>query len=862
MKLLSFVFCLFISLSLWAEDLSYYLPTNVTYDSTIPTPESVLGYEVGDWHVSHDQLVYYMRALAESSDRVEIQEYARSHEHRPLVLLTVSNPDNIRNIDQIKQQRKDIAAAKNVDLSQVPAVAYMGYSIHGNEPSGGNASMLLAYYLAAAESEEVKNLLKSSVILIDPCMNPDGFHRFSTWVNSHKSLTPNADNNHREHSEVWPKGRTNHYWFDLNRDWLLLQHPESQGRVALFHEWKPNVLGDFHEMGTHATYFFQPGVPSRNNPRTPERNFELTNQLAEYHAKALDEIGSLYYTEEGFDDFYIGKGSTYPDVNGCIGILFEQASARGHLQESQHGDVSFPFSIRNQFRTSLSTINGLYENKQAFQDYQTEFFREANNSLPKGAPKAYVFGNDKDAVTTNALAELLQQHQVKVYPIQKDIKADGQTFKKEKAFLVPCKQLQGRFVQAVFEKVTTFQDSLFYDVSTWTLPLAFGLPYAAISDKDFKIDLFDKGKETISAPKGKLIGEENAYAYAFEWNSYTAPKALGRLLAKDIKVKVTNKDFRFEADGKEKTMGAGSILIPVGIQKKELDTIKEILAEIQEEDGIDVYSISGGLTKGVNIGSPSFSSLEMPKTAMIVGDGVKAYEAGEVWHHFDQRLNYPLTLIDINDLRYVQLSKYNTLIMVDGNYAKIDSTQKANIKHWVREGGLLITTKSATKWAIDQKLLKNKTRSTKLKDSKKSKSISNKESIFHPYATLRQRKGAQAIGGAIFEAEIDLTHPLAYGYTQSKIPIFRNHSIFLDPSTNPYATPVRYMEAPLLSGYISNKNLKPLANSASVVIGAHGKGKIIGFVDNPLFRGFWYGTARMFSNAVFFGPTISSASAR
>ncbi|MDX1408775.1 MAG: M14 family metallopeptidase, partial [Saprospiraceae bacterium] len=345
------------SLSGQSVDLTYYLP-DITYNPAIPTPEGFLGYQVGDWHVSHDQLKFYMQELARRSDRITIEEYARSYENRPLLLLTITSPRNHARIDEILAQRQtltDPASTTSSPAGDSPVVIYQGYSIHGNEPSGANAALLMAYYLAAGQSEEVSNLLDNAVILLDPSFNPDGLHRFSAWVNSHKNQTLTSDPADREYSEAWPRGRTNHYWFDLNRDWLLLQHPESRGRVANFHKWKPNVLTDHHEMGTNSTFFFMPGIPSRTNPITPQRNQDLTAAIAEYHAEALDEIGSLYYTKESYDDFYVGKGSTYPDVNGGIGILFEQGSARGHVQESDNGLLTFQYAIRNQVRTSLST---------------------------------------------------------------------------------------------------------------------------------------------------------------------------------------------------------------------------------------------------------------------------------------------------------------------------------------------------------------------------------------------------------------------------------------------------------------------------------------------------------------------------
>jgi hypothetical protein len=413
--------------------LDYYLPKGIKYDSKVPTPKEFLGYEVGEWHVGHDQLVYYMRAVAAASDRVTIKTFARSYEGRPLVLLTITSPENQKRIDEIQRehvQLTDPNASKDLNVDNMPVVLYQGYSIHGNEASGSNAALLYAYYLAAAQGDAIEERLKNTVILLDPSFNPDGMNRFASWVNTHKSYHPVADGNEREYNEAWPRGRTNHYWFDLNRDWLLTQHPESQGRIHNFHTWKPNVLTDHHEMGTNNTFFFQPGVPSRTHPITPLRNQELTGEIAKYHAKGLDKIGSLYYTKENFDDFYYGKGSTYPDVQGAIGILFEQASSRGHYQESVHGVLTFPFTVRNQFVTSLTTLEAGYNLRKELLSWQREFYTSAMDEAGQDNLKAYVFGDQYDKTRTAHFIELLLRHRIKIYKANSDIIANGQSFKK------------------------------------------------------------------------------------------------------------------------------------------------------------------------------------------------------------------------------------------------------------------------------------------------------------------------------------------------------------------------------------------------------------------------------------------------
>jgi hypothetical protein len=237
-------------------DLSYYLPQNTTYNSNIPTPESIIGHDVGEWHVTHDKLVQYMYALANASDRITIEDRGKTFEDRPLLLLTITSPNNHQRIDTIREAHLAATESNSANASNRPIVVYQGFSIHGNEASGSNAALAAAYYLAAAESNEVKDLLNHTVILFDPCFNPDGLQRFAYWANTNRSINLNPDPNDREYSEVWPGGRTNHYWFDMNRDWLPVQLPESRARIKTFHKWLPNILTDHHEMGTNSTFSF------------------------------------------------------------------------------------------------------------------------------------------------------------------------------------------------------------------------------------------------------------------------------------------------------------------------------------------------------------------------------------------------------------------------------------------------------------------------------------------------------------------------------------------------------------------------------------------------------------------------------
>ncbi len=332
----------------------------VTYDPAVPRPDEILGYVVGTRHTEPHRVVEYFFAIARASDRVTVAEHGQTHEGRRLIHAVITSPRNHDRLESIRDANRrlsdDPAGVSPAELGAMPAIVFLGYSVHGNEASGTEAALLTLYHLAAGSGPAVDAILDSLVVVIDPMLNPDGRDRFVDWVNRNRGEVHTTDSQDREHREPWPGGRTNHYWFDLNRDWLPARQPESRARLRLFHEWRPQLMTDFHEMGSDATYFFQPGVPSRTHPNTPERNQEITREIAAYHARALDRLGQLYFTEEVFDDFYYGKGASYPDVNGAVGILFEQASSRSLESETENGPLSYAITVRNQFATSLSTL--------------------------------------------------------------------------------------------------------------------------------------------------------------------------------------------------------------------------------------------------------------------------------------------------------------------------------------------------------------------------------------------------------------------------------------------------------------------------------------------------------------------------
>ncbi|TVQ68196.1 MAG: zinc carboxypeptidase [Balneolaceae bacterium] len=834
--------------------LSYYLPADVTYNSDIPVPSDILGYEVGEWHATHDAVVNYMKALADASDRVTLTEYARSYEQRPLLLLVITSPENHARIESIKENQRRLSLAdqsESLDIDSMPVIVNLGYSVHGNEPSGVNAALLSAYHYTAATGSEMEALLESAVILIDPALNPDGVNRFASWVNMHKSFTAVTDPASREFHEVWPNGRTNHYWFDLNRDWMPVVHPESRGRVNMFHEWRPNVLTDHHEMGTNSTYFFQPGIPSRTHPLTPQINQDLTAAIAEYHADYLDEVQALYYARESFDDFYYGKGSTYPDAFGTVGILFEQASSRGHAQESVRGVVSFPFTIRNQFLTSLSTVEAAYNLRTDLHEYRRSVYRDVKAETGRLSTRAYVIGDRFDRGRNFHFADLMSHHSVEFYELARDIEAGGVRFEAGRAFVIPTDQPEYKFIEAMFETRTEFTDSLFYDVSTWTLPYAFNLPHAELGRREFSSSLLGERIITPTLPEGSFSGGRSNYAYLFNWDEYYAPRTLYRLQQLGVRTSVASRPLTAHTATGLREFRYGAILVPLGIQEVSEELIYQTLQTAAREDGVDIYSVTRGLAAaGIDLGSPNMNVLEKPSVAILAGSGISNLEVGEIWHQLDQRYQIPLTIIDKHRFGGVDLSRYNTIIMVNGNYSDLPDAVAESLRDWIRNGGNLILQRSAINWARNQNLIR-----TELKEREP---LTFSDSL--TYEEVRAARGAHVIGGSIFHARLDLTHPLAYGYRNHDLKIFKNSTLFLEAPSNRTASPLILTSEPLASGYISGYNLELAADTPSVIVSSLGRGRIISFVDNPNFRAFWYGKNKLFANALFFGSTIDGMS--
>ncbi len=851
-KTLTLLVALLLSHSVSAQfELNYYLPEGFSYSAAVPTPQSVLDHEIGQWHVSHDKLVEYMHSVAAASDRVSIEEYGRSYENRPLLLLTITSPENHSRIDQIRAAHLALtdSGADEIAIEDQPVVVWLGHSVHGNEASGANSSLVTLYHYAAAQGGDIDELLDETIILIDPSINPDGLNRFASWVNSHKSQNLVSDPNNLEQNEAWPRGRTNHYWFDLNRDYIPVQLPETKGRIAAIHEWKPNLYTDHHEMGTNSTFFFQPGEPNRIHPLIPEQNRLLTQQISQFFQASLDEIQSLYFSRENYDDYYPGRGPTYVDFNGGVAVLFEQASARGHAQDSINGLLTFPFAIRNHHRSALASVSAAYSLRLDLLDYQREYYRSANELAEEDPVKAYVFGSDKDPARAYHLAEIVKRHDIDIYHLAEAVDAGEDSFAPGSSYVVPLTQPQYRLVHALFEIRNSFEDSIFYDVSAWTLPLAFNLDYQALDRRGFDSSLLGDEFVLDSFPQGRVIGGRGSYAYAFEIHGYYAHRAINRLQSAGVRLRVANKPFE-DANGNR--FDVGSIVVPLGTQESDVNLIHDLMDTIAREDTIEVHGFATGRSlSGPDLGSPSFSVLEKPQILILAEGGMSGYEVGQAWHLLDTRFAMRPALVSVDSFNRISLDAYNTIVLLDGNYNGVSSGAIGKLQRWNEEGGLIIATKQGSSWLARSEL-------TDIGFAP----IPDLDLDSPTYSDFDQITGSQVIGGSIFEARLDISHPLGWGFEDPQIPLFKRGTLVMNKSENPFANPVVYAADSLWSGYVPEEKLPLIDNSAAVAISANGQGIVISFADDPNFRAFWYGSNKLFMNGLFFGRIIDLGTAR
>ena len=827
-----------------------YLPEG-SFDTNIQTPEQFFGFKLGSRHLLHHQVAAYSQYLAEASPHLRMLPYATSHGQRSLYVLLVTRDADTLDLQQLEQQRRSITSGDSTpSLDGKKAVAYVGYTIHGDEASGINAFPAVAYYLAAGSDTLRNQTLDRSILLIDPCLNPDGSDRFANWVNENRSRFPGSHDQDREHSQSWPRGRSNYYWFDLNRDWLPTAHPESPGRIELFHQMKPNVVLDFHEMGSSSSYFFQPGIPARNNPLTPDSVFQLTRQFAAEHAKAMDQAGELYFTEERFDDFYMGKGSTYPDLHGAIGILFEQGSSRGLLSSNDRYTRSFTDTVANQVRTTISSLTALDKSHDQLLQHQADFYQEAMRMAESAAVQAYVLHARGDTSRISAAAELLRRHDIQLSIPTSAITVDGIDLAAGSALIIPAKQPEYRFLQSLMQREQTFRENIFYDVSAWTLPLAFDLDVI-----EFRSDLPEnwtgstEQDSLTTSPVENESESDGILAYAIEPISLDAPSLIVKLMELGCEVRVAYDPFTAEdREGQPQSFVRGTWLVAKPTNTKLWDELGKKIADYTRDSTVKVTPLLSGLSPiGPDLGSDANKVVPQANVLLVVGEGTSSLDAGALWHFFDHRFELPATIINAEDLSGFDLASYSCVVMPNGSYQTISASGLGKLEDYVAGGGTVVALQSAINWLQAKGLV---SKQDPVMEPPTSSTIVQPQR----FADASDASALESIAGAIFEVKIDATHPLAFGFPDASVPVFRDSETVYPVPSNYLTTAGKY-EA-VMAGYVSARNRERIANSAAVWAENKGSGRVICIADNPVFRGYFRGSERFLTNAILLGPTL------
>ncbi len=820
----------------------YFTAEERQFDPSIPSPQAFLGYEIGAHHTPSHRIVAYLQELARLSDRATYQSVGETYQRRPLPILTVTSPANHARLEEIRTTHLRASEDPSIPAGDRPVIVHLGYGVHGGETSGPEAALLTAYWLVAGTSPEVLEALDRGVYHIEPVQNPDGRDRHVTWVNGNRSLQLQADPLDREHNEGFPGGRTNHYLFDLNRDWLPLENPESQVKVDFHHRWRANVVTDYHEMGTNSTYYFEPSKPYGTwNPLIPERLYtEITEDFAAFYSRHLDEIGSLYFTKEQFDNTYPGYGSTYPKFLGGFALTFEQGSSRGSIQESaHHGILTYAFTIRNQVRTGLATVRGALEHRVKLLEYQQEFFQTALSEADAFPVKGYVWGDPHDAGRNRLFLEFLLRHRLAVYPVTAALSGQGEDFAPGSGWIVPTRQPHYRLVRSIFETTDTYADSTFYDASTWTMSLAYGVPHAELRSVPP-----GGGSPVTAFPVAPTpTVPRSDYAYLLDWSDTHAPRALHWLQAQGLRGEVATRPGTLRTMDGPLTYVRGSVSIPVQVQPLSPDSVHRLVQEAAQRTGVPIHGIATGYAlEGVDLGSGQFRPVERPRI-LLLAEG----EGSTLWHLLDTKVEVPVTRIEGSSFGRADLTRYNVIVVPSGGI-QTSAERLEELRRWVRAGGTLVAIRGGASWAIQNGFTPNVSLPEVVERE------TGMRLDWGDAAALR----SQAIGGSIWQADLDISHPLAFGYRRRELAVWRDHSILLAPSRNAFSTVAQLTDDPHLSGYISAENRERLRNSPSVLADRLGGGSVVLLVDQPNYRGYWYGTHRLFLNALFFGGLITT----
>ncbi|MDC1465486.1 M14 family metallopeptidase [Polaribacter sp.] len=806
--------------------------TGTLYSQSIQSPSEFLGYEIGTRFTRHHKVVAYFKYVSTILGNVKLEKYGETNENRPLYITFISSQENINNLENIRKENLSQTGITAGNVANKKAIVWLSYNVHGNEASSTEAAMLTLYELVTNK----KDWLENTLVILDPCINPDGRDRYVNWFNQVRSTPYNVDQNAKEHSEPWPGGRPNHYLFDLNRDWAWVTQVESEQRIAIYNKWMPHIHVDFHEQGMNSPYYFAPAAEPLHEIITDwQRAFQT--QIGKNHARYFDKEGWLYFTKESFDLLYPSYGDTYPTYMGAIGMTYEQAgNGRAGLGiQTDEGEIlTLKDRAIHHMTTGLSTVEISSKNAEKLNIEFKKFFDNSNLNY-----KSYVLKNENED-KIKRLKKLLDTHEIR-YENAKKGSVKGYNYGSQKVdkfdvnntdLVVHTNQPKGKMVKVLFEPNAKLADSLTYDITAWSLPYAHGLKAIASkssvnSSKNTNTDL---SKNTVDA---------SAYAYLSKWNSIDDATFLGALLQHNIVPRFAEKEF--SANGKSFEKGT-LIILRNDNRNSSFDTK---LIEIANTHQRNLTAISTGFSQsGVDFGSSAVKPINKQKIAVISGKATSSLSFGEVWHFFETQLEYPITNINSSDFSKTDINTYDVLILPSGYYSEmLNEKTLAKVKKWTRAGGTLIAIGNALQSFADTDDFSLKTKKTEEKEDSISDNLT-------PFSERERESVSDLITGSIFKSTLDNSHPLAFGYGKNyfSLKLSGTSYNYLKEGYN-----VGYFNeiAKNVSGYAGSKARKEVPKSLLFGEEPMGSGSIVYMVDNVLFRSFWENGKLFVANAVF-----------
>lgn len=822
-----------------------FLFVTVLFSQT-KSPNDFLGYELGSRFTQHHQILSYFDHVAENNTNIKWIKYGETYEHRPLKLAFITAPKNFDKLEELRKNHlKNVGILSGEKPEDDIAIVWLSYNVHGNESVSSEVSMKTLYELVNPTNFETKKWLENTIVVIDPCLNPDGRERYVNFYKQHGNSPFNPSMDAKEHRESNPNGRANHYLFDLNRDWAWMTQKETQARVKIYNEWLPNIHVDFHEQGINEEYYFAPAAEPYHEVITDfQREFQQT--IGKNHAKYFDKEGWLFFTKEVFDLLYPSYGDTYPMYNGAIGMTYEQAgSGRGGLGVTiEDGSVlTLKDRIAHHFTTSMSTIEATSNNATKIVSEFHKYFKNTNNFKYNSYVISSLNGKDK----LNNLTSYLDKHLIKYGHPNRTTTLDGMNFysQENESFklnstdlIINLKQPKAKLIKALFEANSKVSDSSTYDITAWTLPYARGLKSYAVKN-NIETKTYVKPKiNSNSLDKSKRV-----YAYLCKWNSLNDVAFLADLLQNKIKVRYAQKVFTTEG----KSYKAGTLILAKETNKSNSNfskTVERIAEKHQRE--ITITS-TGMVSEGKDLGSSSVKLMKKPNIAVLFGDSVSSLSFGAIWHYFEQQISYPVTVIDTDYLSRVNLDKYQVLILPSGWYGKtFNKSGLDELQNWIRKGGKLIVVDRAVSIFANNDSFSISNRKN---DKDKSK---DKEEEKPPlrYEEVQRHRLSYHSPGAIFKAVMDESNPLGYGYENYYYSLKGNGSNYPLLENGQNVTYIKDKNG-LLNGFVGSKKLAEIKNTLIYGIESKDRGKVVYLIDDPLFRSFWENGKLLFANAVF-----------